>query len=126
MHTLRIVVGLLVVSIGLAGCSSTSGVRTGNSSKIKTVASIGDKPLPVVTGEPGSTVAADEYTPERPVRTAGRISGHVLDDRGDPVANARVNVAVSKALREASSSARRPTARGRSPSTASDPAHPIR
>jgi thiol-disulfide isomerase/thioredoxin len=95
MRTLRFAFGLLIFFLGLTGCSSTSGLRTGVSPKIRTIASIGDNPLPVVTGEPGSAVAAEEYTPERPSRSEGRISGRVLDARGDPVPDARVRLAVS-------------------------------
>lgn len=84
----------------LAGCSTTSGARTGAASKkMKTFLSVGDKPLPVVSGEPGSSVAADaEPAPSRRNRRApGRISGRVFDADGKPVPDARVRLAVSGA-----------------------------
>jgi len=88
---------------GLAGCSSTAGPRTGALSKMKTNLAIGEKPLPVVTGEPGSVVAADEAVDPSPRRgrsranLQGRISGRVFDTQGRPVPDARVRLAVGGA-----------------------------
>jgi thiol-disulfide isomerase/thioredoxin len=69
---------------------------------MRTVATIGDKPLATVTGAPGeSTTSQGEPEPplDRRSRTdaEGRISGRVVDDQGDPVAGARVRLAVSSA-----------------------------
>lgn len=94
-------VGLaILVGLGLAGCSATSGVRTGAGSKMKTFLAVGDKPLPVVTGEPGSTVAAGEpesTAPRKKARPEGRISGRVFGADGRPVPEARVRLAVGGA-----------------------------
>src|SRR4051794_9713157 len=83
MSTLRLSVGLLILMflLGLVGCSSTPSLRTAAAPKMRTVASIGDKPLPVVTGEPGNTLVADTDPPERHSRVSpeGRISGRVFD-----------------------------------------------
>ena len=96
MRTLRLPTRLLLLAwplLGLAGCASTRGVAP----KIKTVASVGDRALPVVTGTPGNSVAADRVRPERRVSTNGRLSGRVVDDRGEPVPNVRVRLAVGNA-----------------------------
>lgn len=91
MHTLRISTRLLLLPLlCLAGCASTSGV----SSKMQTVASVGDKRYPVVTGEPGSSVVADVAPTEPSVRSKGRISGRVVDESGEPLSNVRVRLAV--------------------------------
>ena len=93
MHTLRTSTSLLLLPLlCLAGCASTSGV----SSKMKTVASVGDKKYPVVTGEPGSSVVADVVPTEPSVRSKGRISGRVVDETGEPLPDVRVRLAVGK------------------------------
>ena len=96
MRTLRRPSVLLVLTAILAplGCSSTAGVRTGAAPKVRTIAAVGDKTLPAEAGEPGSSVAADDYTPERRVDPNGRVSGRVYDEKGDPVPNARVRLAL--------------------------------
>lgn len=91
MRTLRTSPCLLILPLCLAGCASTTG---GVSTKMKTVASVGDKQLPVVTGAPGSSVVADVQAPERPMRSEGRISGRVFDENGNPLPNVRVRLAV--------------------------------
>jgi thiol-disulfide isomerase/thioredoxin len=105
MSTLRLSLVLLIVLIllGLVGCTSTSAYRTTTTTpKMRTVATIGDKPLATVTGEPGGA-ATSEGEPEPPLErrsradAAGRISGRVVDDQGEPVAGARVRLAVSSA-----------------------------
>ncbi len=90
MRTLRTTTLILILPGLLTGCASTSGVAP----RIRTVASVGDKPLPVVTGTPGSSVRAEVATPDRPRRTDGRISGRVVDDKGEPMPNVRVRLAV--------------------------------
>lgn len=91
MHTLRTSTRLLLLPLlCLAGCASTSGV----SSKMQTVASVGDKKYPVVTGEPGSSIVADVTPTEPSVRSKGRISGRVVDETGEPLPNVRVRLAV--------------------------------
>ena len=93
MCTLRPSLRLLILPLCLVGCASTTGV----SSKIRTVATIGDKPLPVVTGEPGAILASDRVAPELRANPEGRISGRVVDEQGNSVANARVRLAVGNA-----------------------------
>jgi thiol-disulfide isomerase/thioredoxin len=62
--------------------------------KITTVTSIGDQPRPVVTGTPGNSVAADvDYVEDRP-KSADRLSGRVVDPRGEPVPGAVVRLAI--------------------------------
>jgi thiol-disulfide isomerase/thioredoxin len=94
MRTLGLLAVLLSISLGLCGCSSTPRLRSGVSPKVRTVASIGDRPLPVVSGEPGSTVTAEADEPPRTSKPDGRISGRVVDPQGEPVPNARVRLAV--------------------------------
>ena len=50
---------LLTVLCTHAGCSQTGGVRPSPPSNVRTVASVGDKPLPSVSGEPGASLRAD-------------------------------------------------------------------
>src|SRR4051812_44182818 len=101
MSTLRLTVGLLLLTLllGLAGCSSTSRFRTAATPKLRTIASVGDRRLPVVSGEPGDSMTAENDTPERRPRadSEGRVSGRVVDEDGEPVANARVRLAVGSA-----------------------------
>jgi thiol-disulfide isomerase/thioredoxin len=103
MSTLRLSVVLLIllVLLGLVGCSSTSVYRAAtNAPKMRTVATIGDKPLPIVTGEPGETLTATAEPPvehRSRVDSDGRISGRVVDEQGEPVEGARVRLAVSSA-----------------------------
>jgi thiol-disulfide isomerase/thioredoxin len=105
MSTLRLSVVLLILLalLGLVGCTSTSSYRTTASApKMRTVATIGDRPLPSVTGEPGAAVTS-EGEPEPPLErhspagADGRISGRVVDEQGEPVGGARVRLAVSSA-----------------------------
>lgn len=112
MHTMRTRIRLLLpptrlglavglmASLVLAGCSSTgSGLRMGKGSKLKTSLAVGDRALPVVGGEPGSSIATqdDEPTVEPARGGTGRISGRVYGHDGRPVPNARVRLAVSGA-----------------------------
>jgi thiol-disulfide isomerase/thioredoxin len=80
-----------------AGCAQTAAVRSNPSSKLTTVASVGDKPLPIVAGEPGASLRAEPEQLDRPTGTGSRISGRVYDDRGKPVPNAKVRLAVGSA-----------------------------
>ena len=87
----------LTLGFGLAGCTNAPGLRTGGASQSKTFLSVGDKPLPVSSGEPGATVAADNDptagTIRRNRRGEARISGRVVDADGHPVPEARVRLA---------------------------------
>jgi thiol-disulfide isomerase/thioredoxin len=67
-------------------------LRTGPND-VKTVASVGDRPLPVRTGPPESSVRSGEPEPIV-ASSSGRVSGRVYDDQGKPVAGARVRLAV--------------------------------
>jgi len=93
MRTLRTTTLILILPGLLTGCASTAGVSPG----IRTVASVGDKPFPVVTGAPGASVRAEAVTADRPRRNQTRISGRVVDDQGEPLPNVRVRVAVENA-----------------------------
>lgn len=89
---------LLALVCTLAGCTQTGGFRSaaaGNSTNpnIRTVASIGDKPIPIVTGEPGLSERSETDEIDPPPASGARISGRVLDDRGRPVPNATVRLA---------------------------------
>lgn len=81
----------------LSGCSSTRTFPSGVSPKMQSIASIGDKPLPVVGGEPGAKVVAESDRPARTGKPEGRISGRVVDAQGDPVPNATVRTAITSA-----------------------------
>ena len=69
----------------------------GRGAQDRTVASVGDKTLPIVSGTPGSSVMAEKVTPELRVGTNGRVSGRVVDAEGRPVPNAQVRLAVGGA-----------------------------
>jgi thiol-disulfide isomerase/thioredoxin len=86
---------LLTVLCTHVGCSQTGGVRPSPPSNVRTIASVGDKPLPSVSGEPGASLRADSEDLDLPASSGSRISGRVFDDRGKPVPNARVRLAVS-------------------------------
>ncbi len=88
---------LLILLLCIAGCASTSTNRSGGTPKIQTVASVGDKTLPTVSGTPGSTVSAEKDLPELRVGMNGRVSGRVVDSEGRPVPDAKVRLAVGGA-----------------------------
>jgi thiol-disulfide isomerase/thioredoxin len=94
MPPLRRSLCLLILPLALAGCASMSGLRSGVSPKMRTVASIGDKPLHVTTGEPGQAITAETEPPEHQSRSDGRITGRVVDEQGEPVSFARVRLAM--------------------------------
>ncbi len=81
---------------GLVGCSQTRWMRSTDPSDIKTVASINGKPVSTVTGEPGTGTARREDNEDDAPRpaTGSRISGRVVDEEGQPVANAVVRLGV--------------------------------
>src|SRR5262245_25964815 len=93
---------MVVVAWGVSGCG-TFGRRTpllrnrerlGTEEEIRTVASVGERDMPVVAGTPGESVASDVAASERAPAAEGRISGRVLDENDDPVADAVVRLAV--------------------------------
>ena len=82
----------------VSGCSQTGAVRSSNTSDVKTIASVGDKPLPIVTGEPGTgSLRVEAEDIDRPARSGSRISGRIYDERGKPVPDVKVRLAVSGA-----------------------------
>src|SRR5271167_607846 len=85
---------LLILVCVTTGCSQTGGVRPNTASNTRTVASVGDNPLPIVTGEPGSSLRASTEELDLPSSTGARISGRVYDENGKPVSNAKVRLAV--------------------------------
>ena len=95
MRNIRLALCLLAVFCTHLGCSQTGGVRLGSPSNMRTVASVGDKPLPSVSGEPGSSLRADADDLDLPPSSGSRISGRVYDERGKPVPNAKVRLAVT-------------------------------
>ena len=61
---------LLSSVVIVSGCSQTGAFGSSNTSDVKTIASVGDKPLPIVSGEPGTSLRADPEDIDRPVRPA--------------------------------------------------------
>ena len=99
---------LALLALGLAGCSSgplarrgdvaAGGGGNGGASNLKTFVTVGDKPQPVVTGEPGSSVVSAEPGTDpasAPAKAApgARISGRVYGADGRGAAGARVRLA---------------------------------
>jgi thiol-disulfide isomerase/thioredoxin len=66
-------------------------------SGIRTVTTIGDRTVPVVSGETGQEVAAAAEEPAPEPAPARRISGRVLDEKGRPVPDATVRLAINGA-----------------------------
>jgi thiol-disulfide isomerase/thioredoxin len=95
MRNKRSTLCLLTALCAHMGCSQTGGVRPSPPSNVRTVASVGDKPLPSVSGEPGASVRNDTDDLDLPASSGSRISGRVFDERGKPVPNAKVRLAVS-------------------------------
>jgi thiol-disulfide isomerase/thioredoxin len=98
MRMLRSSLCLLILALGL-GCSQTGVFRPSAppSSNVRTIASVGDKPLPIVAGEPGSSLRAETEEPEPPRTSNSRVSGRVYNDRGKPVPGVRVRLALGGA-----------------------------
>jgi thiol-disulfide isomerase/thioredoxin len=95
MRITRLTLCLLTLLGTFGGCSQIGGVRTADSSNMRTVASVGDKPLPIVAGEPGGpSVRAETEELDLPASSGARISGRVYDERGKPVPSAKVRLAV--------------------------------
>ena len=81
----------------VAGCSQTGSLRSSSPSDLKTSASVGDKPLPIVAGEPGASLRVEPEDIDRPAPSGARISGRVYDERGKPVPGVKVRLAVGGA-----------------------------
>lgn len=87
----------LLLPVVLTGCSSTSGSRFGGKPGSKSIAVIGERPMPATTGEPGGQVAADVPEPEPRRDPKARISGRVVDEQGQPAPGVTVRLADGKA-----------------------------
>jgi len=96
MRVPRLLPGLLILGAGLGGCSQTGPFRTAESGDVRTTATIGDKPVSIATGiaDDGGVARADARASDNPRPSEGRISGRVYDEQNEPVANARVRLAV--------------------------------
>ena len=77
----------------LAGCSSTGRSRLGANTGSRSIAVVGDRPMPATSGEPGTQVAAEAPDPEPRRNPKARISGRVVDDQGRPVSGITVRLA---------------------------------
>jgi peroxiredoxin len=99
MRITRLTFGLLALTSGtLVGCSTREwGLRSSSPSKLQTVASVGEKPVPSLAGDPGSAPRAASESVDRPAATGARISGRVYDRDGQPVPNAKVRLVVDGA-----------------------------
>jgi thiol-disulfide isomerase/thioredoxin len=97
MRTLRKAFVLLTMPLGALGCANVATVRPGEPAKITTRTAVGDRPQPAVSGTPGTSVAADVEPDDSRTTSEGRISGRVVDDRGDAVPGAEVRVAIGSA-----------------------------
>lgn len=88
--------GLLILGAGVGGCSQTGAFRQPESGEVRTTASVGDKPVSIATGiaDDGGSTRSDAGASFSPRTSEGRISGRVYDERNEPVANARVRLAV--------------------------------
>lgn len=88
--------GPLILGTVIGGCSQTGSFRQPESGEVRTTASVGDKPVSIATGiaDDGGSARAEERASYNPRTSEGRISGRVYDERNDPVANARVRLAV--------------------------------
>ena len=124
MHTPRLSSCLLALTVSsFAGCAQTGLLRSNSPSPPKTVASIGDKSLPIVAGDltTGSTVGAEPEPLDLATPTGSKISGRVFDDRGKPVPNAQCGW-LSTVNPQVGTTSRRPDATVPSRCTACAPA----
>jgi len=83
----------VILLLALAGCSSTIGSKFGGNPQSRSIAVVGDRPLPATVGEPGGQVASSTAEPEPRRNPKARISGRVLDEAGKPVPDASVRLA---------------------------------
>ncbi|MEO6811739.1 MAG: redoxin domain-containing protein [Isosphaeraceae bacterium] len=97
MHTMSRTLLLTFVPLIGAGCASVTGARFAHVPKVRTVTSIGDKPVSIVAGAMGESVTVGNDSPDLRVASEGQISGRVLDAQGHPASNAEVRVAVGGA-----------------------------
>lgn len=99
MHLLRRRLSwiMILLPVVISGCSTTLGSRLGGKPQTqaeqpKTIAVVGDRPVSVASGEPGDRVVV-EADPEPKPSPKARISGRVVDAKGEPVANVIVRLA---------------------------------
>jgi thiol-disulfide isomerase/thioredoxin len=80
-----------VLSLALAGCVGMKKVDVGP----RTIPSVGDRQINVTSGRPGeeAIIRTETATPKLDMREARRISGRVIDHRGQPVSGATVRLA---------------------------------
>ncbi len=90
----RLILLGLVFALPTFGCNAVGFDSTRVSPKLKTIAAIGDRSMPTVSGAPGSMIAADRIDPKRVRPAEERISGRIVDPDGVPVPNARVRIAI--------------------------------
>jgi thiol-disulfide isomerase/thioredoxin len=93
MHFPRFLKIFGLLPLLLVGCSTTVASRFGGTPQSKSIAVVGERPLPASTGEPGGKVVASEEEPEPRRNPKTRISGRVLDPSGEPVSGAIVRLA---------------------------------
>lgn len=86
---------LLAAVVVCAGCTQTGGSRWNAPGGLHTDVSVGDKPVRVVSGEPGSSRQASVEPPDASDRAGARISGRVYDEEGRPAAGVRVRLAIA-------------------------------
>ena len=77
----------------LAGCSSTMTSKLAGTPESRSIAVVGERPLPPSTGEAGDRPVAEAQEPEPRLNARRRISGRVIDEAGDPVPGATVRLA---------------------------------
>ncbi len=90
----RLILLGLVFALPTFGCNAVGFDSARVSPKLKTIAAIGDRSMPTVSGAPGSTIAADRIDPKRVRPAEERISGRIVDPDGVPIPNARVRIAI--------------------------------
>lgn len=96
MRTLKLSVSFALLHVlPLAGCSSLPAVRDENGSRVRTLTSIGDRPIRVASGDPGTQDSSDLAAPAQATEPEREIAGRVVDLEGRPASNAEVRVAIN-------------------------------
>ena len=84
---------MFLIALALGGCASTNASKFGGTAESRSIAVVGDRPMPSTVGEPGGQVSASDVEPEPRRNSVARISGRVLDEQGRPVPDATVRLA---------------------------------
>ena len=84
MRICRLETGVLILAVSMCGCSQTSLLRPAPGDNLKTIASVGDKPLPVRSGPSDSSVRAEVVEADLPPPGRGRISGECMTTAAKP------------------------------------------